>query len=500
MKTIESLFFYRTGEVTRDIGLIYFYKILKEIKENIYPNIEIELSSNYLKIEGFESNIFYDYIINTKIYHIFLKGIKEQFKNKIDVSLLENIKIDNFIDKIRDIEGLKDIDIKGIEKRFSSKYFPYVRNSGKYGVNSGGEENFHKNLKKIIELMAELNVKNDEERKQLLKEYEPMDNKCIICHEYYPTKLDITHKNEKKERKNSKYNYLFMGAEKNNTFNNYGKSESSICFVCEFMNLMTLLYISLEKPSILAYTDDLKSLEFINHKLMVRASEFNEKSLYKKLSKFRDVKIRTYDIITDSNKGIIIKFGNILKIRNLITNLKLYDIVENYNYSRETAIKMSLCKKFIRSNNLLAMQMILLNDLLVIVDKESKHDLKVRDTIDNIKSYLKLLDFKCEEGNLKVDDRSFTMLGIELGKRLNEDDKNSSSIKKTIAFRLNQMLKSDNRQAIFESLMHLIINNGISIPKNFSWIVMKSKTDELHYCIGKFFEGFLNSNFIGEDK
>ncbi|OJT81430.1 hypothetical protein BM533_22150, partial [Clostridioides difficile] len=60
-------------------------------------------------------------------------------------------------------------------------------------------------------------------------------------------------------------------------------------FECEFFNLMCLLYINLKRPMVFAYTNDLRELAFLNHKIMLKKkkciqdkSNFIKKILHEK--------------------------------------------------------------------------------------------------------------------------------------------------------------------------------------------------------------------------
>ncbi len=97
-----------------------------------------------------------------------------------------------------------------------------------------------------------------------MTQYEEKDSVCNVCNINKTTKLDI----DLRERKDSKYNFLFRGAEKSG-FKRSGQVESNICFECEFFNLMCLLYINL-KDQWFAYTNDLRELAFLNHKIMLK--------------------------------------------------------------------------------------------------------------------------------------------------------------------------------------------------------------------------------------
>ncbi|SHH05503.1 hypothetical protein [Tepidibacter thalassicus] len=442
MSKISKLVFYRSGEVVRDIGLIYLDNIITEMSNEGYK-IRSILHSNYLEIHEFNKNEFFKYIINQKV----------------------------------------------------SKYFPYVRNSSKYGHNSQSEENFHSNFLKLLDIVEKLNLKDEKEQMEILRDYENLEATCTICHTYLITKYDITHKNELKIRKNSKYNYSFMGWE-NNTFNNYGLDNPSVCFVCEFLNLMYLLYMSLAKPSVLVVIEDLKVMKFLNYKLLLSIENLNEKGFYRKLAQYKNRKVRLYKLITHAKKGVILKLNSILEFENIIRNIKLSDLIDRFNFGKDSAEKKKLCKGFIISNNIESLKCFLIKDLLFIDNKDEKRILDEWKSKSNIKIYLEILTIISKEGeNIKMNkfnnpmkENEFEKLGFTLGRKISQENK------KTIMFKLNQMLKADNRTGIFQTLVHLITVNELSIPKNFSKVIINGSEYELHYNIGKLMESFLIEN------
>ncbi|TQZ11331.1 hypothetical protein EWM10_08035, partial [Clostridioides difficile] len=43
----------------------------------------------------------------------------------------------------------------------------------------------------------------------------------------------------------------------------------------------TILYINLKRPMVFAYTNDLRELAFLNHKIMLKRKMYSDKSFYK---------------------------------------------------------------------------------------------------------------------------------------------------------------------------------------------------------------------------
>lgn len=468
--------------------------------------MEAKLTANYLKVNNLNAQQLYDVIINKLVYRVFLKGVNEELKKKVSGQEVENlvkdIEVDEFLEKFEKIldqrqdinEKSKESIKKKINKSFQSKYFPYVRNSPKYGSNAQSEDNFHSNFFKLVELVIELNSKDEEEQSEVLRDYEAVDRQCHVCHTYKPTKFDITHKDEKKERLNSKYDYLFMGAQ-NNTYSNYFESESSVCFVCEFFSLMTLLYFSLNSPRIIAYANDLVTLQFINYKVLLKERNFREKGLYRYLGRYRGQQIQLYETNIDSNTGIILKFINNLKLDEMLDDLKLYDLVDRFHISQDRAKKVEIAKAFIKNKNRITMEKLLFNELLVIENINSSRTLDLEQSRDNIGLYLELLEFNhtYKGGEKKLENGELKELGIKLGKKTGEQSK------KRVSFRLIQMMKSENREGIFQDLTHYIVANQEDIPKDLPKIIMCSEVNELHYQIGGFLEGLINTKRLKED-
>ncbi|WP_455539202.1 hypothetical protein [Terrisporobacter sp.] len=437
MVEISNLRFYRSGEVVRDIGIITLNNLIEEMNKEGHE-VKSKLNSNVLEIENFEENDFIKFITKTKL---------------------------------------------------NNGYFPYLRNSAKYGANSQKIENFHENFGKLISLTKNMNMKSFEEQGKLLDEYEPLDNICNVCHNNITALYDITHKEEKKERVNSKYNYSFMGCE-NSLFNNYGKCSNSVCFECEFLNLMYLLHINMMQPHFIIYTEDLKLMEFLNYKMLLEFKNLNQKSFYNKLSKYMNKKMRVYKIITDSKKGVILNLSNILEVNKLSLMIKYADCIDSFYFSKDSMKKKEICKGYIISRNYKSLENILINELLYIDDNEGKQ-LDNYKTSSNISLYLEILIMNnkgCDDmEESKVYTNGFESLGKALGTKIPEDSK------KSILFKINQMMRCDDRQSLFETLVHLIAVNDLKMPNRFSYIIMKSPSNEMHYQLGRLMESFLGT-------
>lgn len=506
--------------------MIYFYTIIKEMKDKTYE-VYAELEANNLKIKKCDKDILisslYEFLVKYKIFEVFLNGIKQNLKIK-DESFFNDFTEENFIQKLEKCSDISDKEKKELKKKSNSKYFPYVANSGKYGKNSQNEENFHKNLKELLRIVVELGYSHDEnEEINVLREYKPTNEKCSVCHTYFSTKYDITHKNEKKERVNSKNNYIFMGSE-SNTFNNYAMSNSTVCFSCEFFNLMYLLYLKLERPNIIAYTEDLTLMKFINYKIMVNSRKYYDKSFYRELAKYKESKIRLYNVVTDTNKGVLLKFNNVMEFNDIMNEIRLKDMIDNFTFSNESAAKKDLAKIYIANKNNIALNNLLLNELISIDEKRVKNifypsvrNIRIylefiiyikKSELNNEQKYLYKYDY-LREGKNDLKESEIEELGNEkeglkkngfkeLGQRLGY--KIEDEAKKTIAFKINQLLKSDNRTGMMHTLTHLITVNELRMPNGFADVIFSKDEYGFNYNVGKLLEYFLNTSYKEGEK
>lgn len=431
MRKIEKIRFYGSGELVRDVGIVYFYKILQEIEEKKKIHLQIDLSNNYLEF------------------------------NKVDPLII--------------CEHLVEVKLKGDN-------FPFMRNSFKYGGNSGDKENIKKNLTKLLEIIFAINLEVEQKQKEILEELEPIKCLCSICHFNLTTEFDITHGDKKRPRKLSRLDYLFRSSEEN-TFNNYGKSLDQVCFECEFLNLIFLLYIKYKEIRLLVYLDNLKNLDFFNHKILLNRS-INEKTLIKKLTYLKSENIRLYEHGTDKDSRMpFIKLNSILHYEKLMTDLKLIDLIDSFNFPDELYKKKDLSKMYIKHNNLRALQNLILANIVVN---------ELSDTIKNIGSYNKIIriigELRGEEKRVGFG-KQFREAGTKLGKQIAEENP-----KKNIAFKIIQLLKSDNRTDLMEYLFHILVVNSIPIPQGMASTITNVDNElGLHRNIGLFLEGFLSN-------
>lgn len=473
----------------RDLGIVYFYNILQEMESYYNKDYKIVLTDNFLEFICDDYSEVYQYIIDVKVFENFMKGVKVKLRKMgISEDLFQNATVDNFIKIVNSLESFENKDKEDLKNDFGSKFIPYIGNSPKYGIrNSGGEDNFHKNFNELVRLVFELSGKEFEKQVKVLEKYKSSGNICCICHSVYSTEFDITHKSEQKTREVSKYNYMFMGAE-NSTFNNYGNAQSSVCFVCEFFNLMFLLYFSLIQPKTISYADSLQNICFFNLKINNLMKMYNEQGFYKKLSQYNAKNIRLYSIKSDPNKGLILRMEQVLKYDEFIKQMELCHIINQLSISSDTSVDKQELNRLIISRNYKSLKDVLISIVLNFDRKEGKRTLNVTRTVSNIRLLLEVLkiEYAEEEGkDLSKDYKTFFDAGRKLGSRIPNEAKN------TLGYKLIQLLKVDNRDGIIKLLYHQFIANGIEIPRYFTkGILDVQDTVELTYNIGVFLEGF----------
>ncbi len=488
MRKIDKIRFYRSGEIVRDIGITYLFKILKEMEVQHGSDYGVILNSNFLEFMCNDYLALGEFIINVKVFENYKKGKYAEFrKRKLDEDLLNKATIEDFLTIIDNIDGLTKKEKEELKKGFDAKYMPYIRNSGKYGMNSRSEENFRHNLFELLRLVFELNGKEIGEQSIILEQYKPNGELCCICHSTYSTELDISHNKNSKVRINSKYNYMFMGAEGNNTFNNYGCNDSSICFVCEFLNLLFLLYFSLEQPLILAHTESLKNMLFFNEKINNFRKLYNSQGFYKKLSQYNMKSIRLYSIQSDPNKGLILRMEQLIRYEEIIKQINFYHITDKLLVPEN--IKRGL-KYLVYSRNYDSIKDVILSNLICFDNEDGKRIINKYKTLLNVRCLIEVLKLEYEEiggGNLGKDYKTFYSAGSTLGKKVKSEDKNK------LGFKLVQLLKADNRDEIIKLLFHQFMANNIPVPVFFTkGILNVENPDELTYNIGVFLEGFFN--------
>lgn len=419
--------FYRTGEVATDIGIIAFKNFLEDMKLKKDVDFLVKLEKNYLEVE--------------------------------EIKDFEILYTDYIWDKLKEKNEDKSKDV----------YLPYLRNSGKFGANSGSESKARENLKKIIKFTLGL-INSKEE----LEEYQIQDNNCNICRTYKFTGLDIN----QKPRITSKYIYSFLGSE-SNTYSNHGNEKIGVCFVCEFLYLNFLIYASMGNYNLI-YTENLKELEFLNYKINL-FKDFSDLGFQQKMAEYNKNNLKIYKMYPDPNKGILVKLVNYTNFNKLKENLKMSYIIEKFNI--KTGEKTNL-KKQIDSENIENVKEVLLGSILIPEGNNQK--------IENNKLFLEFLKIGgkiLEEKNYD----EFFKRGKEVSKAIGVDGEGKKSVQERIAFKLIKLMQSDNRARILSEIMNLFIVNKVEIPFKFSEAIVKGDRDNLHFAVGKFIEGLMNN-------
>ncbi|MGO1043956.1 hypothetical protein ACTPEO_14560 [Clostridioides difficile] len=481
MRAIKAKF-YRSGDIVRDIGIVYFYELLMDLRKELEKNdynlkFTCELNRNYLSLEYIDPKYISDYILENQIFKVFKNGKKESLEKIFNN--IGNLTYENFTEEL-DKASATEKQKEGIKKDFKNRRFPYVRNSGKYGLNTS-LENMETNIENLVNTVIRSNIEIDEID---LSQYEEKDSVCNICNINKTTKLDI----DLRERKDSKYNFLFRGAEKSG-FKRSGQVESNICFECEFFNLMCLLYINLKRPIVFGYTNDLRELAFLNHKIMLKRKMYSDKSFYKKLLHEKISSIRLYRFDIDTNKGIILKFDSIIEYKKLLKKIELIDIIDNYNFSREPGNTKNLGKKIIDNGNLSNLKELLLDNISVLKQLTgTSREMDFVSSSYNIGLYIKLCWIVDGEEEYKMKKHvEGNLIYSKVGKNL-FDKMTDESIRKNFVIKVVQLLKSNDRTQLFQMIMHVLSSNRISIGEGFVEGIMQSSELELNTNVGIFIQ------------
>lgn len=370
----------KSDELVRDVGIIYLYQMLREMdKDN---QIRPELHRNHL---GFNLPENFDLCealfaqITGKLYQAFISNLKVE---KLETDLIDKLKE---APKEQLVEILEDhkvppAKIKKIIDSSKNIFFPYIRNNAKFGWNAKKVENFHTNLKELIQLFSD-GLLNQRERIDLYGK----GGYCSVCQENIAPFYDITHKysietveelkkSQRVIRKDSKYLYSFRGSE-DNTFANYGRinQPSTICFECEFFNLLFLLYVKMERPKKFILANSLETTYSLQQELMIKEDTYTLQGFYAHFANLgRSSKFRLYQISIDAKKGILLQSQEIIDYENLGLQLKLMDMVDEFSFPEPVQNRyelIDLLKKYILNKNYHGAYQILLNN--AVVESES---------------------------------------------------------------------------------------------------------------------------------
>lgn len=497
----------KSGELVRDTGILYFYQILRELDED--KQIQPKLHRNHLSFEipkEFDmKEALFTQIVDKKLYYAFLRDIKVD--KLIDDDLLKklvNVPRERLSTFLKETQISPD-KIKKIIEKSQKIYFPYVRNSIKFGANSGKVVNFHQNLKEMLQLFLDSLV----DQRDRLDQY-GKGRCCSVCHENTAPFYDITCKyeiesinniklSERKIRKDSKYLYTFKGRE-NNTFSNYGRvnQASSICFECEFFSLLFLLYVKMELPQYLVITDNLKIMDLVQRKIQMKKDVHIEQAFYYHVASLgRSSKVQIYEIVRDPKEGILLQAEEIIEYDRLKTQLTLMDIVDKFGFpdllkSKDRDKLIKHLKQYILNGNYdFAFQRLLAN-ILSNDERRLAHNYKLL-------------------GNFLIETSNRSMKGARKVKMMDEMKKRGKMYwyfgngfsqlenKKSLGFRLTQLLRSDNRIKMLEDLLHLYFTTTkkgrteefSNFPTRLTEDVLYSSNKEYHYYVGQIIQGLL---------
>lgn len=479
MKVIKNVKLYISGDVIRDIGIIKLYDLLKTI------GIEANLERNYLEFSKFSPEVLTNYIINNILLKSYISLQDEEIKELLEE---KNLTIEKAIEIIKttDIKAnVKEEIIKGL----SNVRFPYMRNSTKFGINGKGNtlERFKEYLNKLIILVIEGNINIKENN---LSEYKVKKEVCNICNINHTTELDFT----LEERADSKLLFMFKGTVES-TFKQNGKSTNNICFECEFLNLMAILYINLDRPVTLAYVNNLVDLHYVNYKIMLKRKMYSDTEFYKIISKNKINTLRLYDFTIDTNKGILLNSTSIIEFTELLLRIELLDLINKYNFSNEAVNKRNLSKTLIENKLYMKVKELLLRNIIFI---DSSRTIDDRYTVDNIKSYIRFIN-RISQG--VINKMEYKMPFLEAGKSLSF--KMDDAKKKNLSFKLIQLLQTEDRKQILTTIMQVMISYSLEVKRGLVEGITKSDSLRLHENIGVFIEELLQgkkSEEILEDK
>lgn len=498
---MSNYVWYRSGEIVRDIGMIYFSELLEKYAEN--NAITVELKANELKVSGeLESETFNQFFHDYVMFEIFKTDLIAVLKGKkVATDIIEFVQMQKTASDLKTYCYQVDGQVKKVYKSESEKaqYLPYVRNSGKFGANAGNVGNFKRNFFELITLVFSANRVVDNVQanwQQVLQHYQIVDenaemtSQCMICHYEPVTTYDITHKYNQEivqklkpkdqiMRKTSKYLYSFLGSE-GNTYQNYGQVQNDVCFTCEFFNLLFLCFIKIRKPSSLILADRLQETKFLNYRYGIKSTEYTKESFLLKIIEQNRGRVRIFSIATDPNKGIILHLQNVVESKKIIQQLRMTTLIDSYYFTVATSEQRKFLKDAIFNGNQHGVKQTLLANLI------QPKEVELSQNLQTYRSYIICL---LEDRNVEKTPKSGYYYRT-LGQKIHS--KNSSQ--QTTAYKLIQLLKADNRTELVTLIMHVVVGANESLPYNFAQEILHSSELELHYYISEFITGLLSAN------
>lgn len=493
----------KSGELVRDTGILYFYQMLRELdKDNrIQPKLHRNHLSFHLSEDFDMCEALFTQIIS-ELYQAFIKDLAvEKLADDLLAKLADAPK-DQLVALLEEAK-VPASKIKTIVDKSQKIYFPYLRNSGKFGANAGKVTNFHQNLKELLRLFVD-NLLNQREHIVLYGE----GSRCAVCQENTAPLYDITHKydiktvdslkpNEREIRTDSKYLYTFKGSE-NNTFSNYSRMNqaSSICFECEFFNLLFLLYVKTERLQYVVMTDSLEITFLLQRKILLKKNAYTKQAFYYHVANLgRSSKIRLYQIKTDANQGILLQTEEIIDYERLRMQLTLMDKVDKYSFPDQLKSKNeinTLLKRYILNDNYDGAYRLLLDNI------ESNDEMKLTNDYKLLGEFI----FETLNGSIKEEGQEIMMDEMKKRGKMYWHFGNSFSQienKKNLGFRLTQLLRSNNRTRMHEDLLHLYFTttekgtaeDNSNFPNWLAEDILCSSSKEYHYYVGQIIQGLL---------
>lgn len=446
-------------------------------------SIDYVLSRNYLSFDYSELENIYE-CINKKIFWVYKKGKMENKKEDTENKTIDLLEKYNSIEEIINSNQLKDEELK---KLLESIYFPYIRNSGIYGGNNKDYFKRKENLKNLMKIVFDnnINVKRGD-----LKKFKEKNEKCSICCINDTTELGI----DLKERKDSKYLFLFRGPQESG-FRHNGNAPINICFECEFLNLITLLYISIKRPKILGYTSDLQEMIFINQKIMLKKNLYSEKAFYKKLIQENNKNLELYEFITDTNKGVILKFNSKVNYKEYLLTIEYLDIIDKFNFYKENAADLKHISDIMIKNKAYGnLKSLLLSQIILIKDEKGSRDIDEKSTFNNVELYIKCVELSSGKRKDEIMEyrKKKNIIYSKPAKILAAKMDNNK--KKGFVFKILQLLKSDDREGIFQIIMTTLASYIIDIEDGFIEGILQSDELQFNINVGIFIQELMKSS------
>ncbi|HGT1590663.1 TPA: hypothetical protein ACMWF2_000370, partial [Clostridioides difficile] len=167
----------------------------------------------------------------------------------------------------------------------------------------------------------------------------------------------------------------------------------------------------------------------------------------------------------------------------------LIDIIDNYNFSREPGNTRNLGKRMIDNGNLSNLKELLLDNISVL--KQSTGTSREMDFVSssyNIGLYIKLCwivdggeEYKMK--NYMERNLIYSRVGKDLFNKMTDESR-----RKNFSMKVIQLLKSNDRAQLFQTIMHVLVSNGILIGEGFVEGIMQSSELELNTNVGIFIQ------------